>query len=1168
MIGARGGAHCDWHYPSEGNRRTAAVTPSVTAQPLGSSLIGRDHELAIGLAVFEDVVAGHGKVLLLAGEPGIGKSRLADELAVRIRARDAMVVWGRCWEAGGAPAYWPWVQCLRSLVRGRSPDELHHQMGTQAVHIAHMLPELRETLRDLPSTPGLDPEEIRFRVFDGVMLYLSNLATQQPIVMVLDDLQVADTSSLLLLRFLAGALAETRVLIVGTFRDTELPSNKPLAATLRDLTRMHVVRRLTLQGLTEADVKHLIKGTTGVMPNESLVQTVHQETEGNPLFVEEVTRLLHEEGRLESGMGDPDERVVIPRSVREVIGLRLRGHSPDCLRILTLASVLGREFSLEALSHLAEASVEDVLTILETPIAARVITDVPGSRLRLRFAHVAIRESLYDDIPVGRRIQLHRSAAQVLERVYGKDLEPHLAELAHHFLESRTKADTSEAIAYACRAAERAVSLLAYEEAVRLYRVALQGHDFSLSAKDLAYCDILLALGDAQSLAGDEAGWKATFLRAAELGRRLDLPGHLARAALGYGGRHVWGRAGGDPHLLPLLEEGLAVLGERNRELKSKLLARLAGARRDDRLREPRESLGKQAVALARQAGDPATLAFTLEGLHAALWRPDNPKERLAIADETVRLAGGAGLGERARNAHEHRLFALLELGDMATVYVELAAIDRLTEELREPAQQWPPAAMRAVLTLFEGQFEEAESSAELAFRLRSRANPSDAVLAHALQVFELGRVRGRLATVAGTVREAAQHLRWYPVLRCAVTVLDVELGRAAEAQASFADLAGADFSAVPFDNKWVFSMSLLSEAACALGDLDRVNLLYAKLLPYADRNSFAAADACSGSVARYLGMLASATGRFAVAVEHYEHAIDWNTRAKALPSLASTQHDFATMLMTRCGPGDEKRARALLGLTLGLCDRLAMPVLRAKAIAALERLEVGTPHEPRSATATAATDSPPPRPASLPAVVSPGRPHSEDGTFRLEGEYWTVCYNGLVVRLRDGKGMRILAQLLARPGRPQASLDLERIGALNDEATARAIASNDAGPLIDGAARRAYRERLAELHELIENASTLGDADTLGKMREEVDFITHELSVALGIGGRPRRAGSVAERSRLNVTRAVKSAVHRIALADAGLAAHLEATVHTGAVCVYTPDPRSPVAWRIESGG
>ena len=1125
-------------------------SPSTTE----SAFVGRDHEIEQGLAVLEDVLAGRGRLLLLAGEPGIGKSRMADVLATRAKDRGVRVLWGRCWEAGGAPAFWPWVQSLRSLIRHLSADQLRAQMAAGAADIAQLLPEVRAVLGDLLVPSGLDPDAARFRLFDSTATFLKNAADTQPLMLVLDDLQVADTPSLLLLQFIAGALGDDHLFVVGAYRDTEVRPDHPLSATLTQLAREHGVRTLALKGLGESDVARFIAGIAGSSPQQQVVRTVHDATEGNPLFLGEVVRLLVEEGRLDEGISGAGTRLSVPRSVSDVIGQRLGHLSDRSVHILTLASVFGREFSLDGVSHLADLSLDETFEALEEALAARVVTDVPGARGRLRFSHVIVRESLYDEMGRTRRLQLHRQAAQVLERLYRNDLEHHLAELAHHYFEGVPGGDLEKAIAYARMAGDQAVSLLAYEEAVRLYRMALQGIDLRNTADQQERCDVLLALGDAEARAGDQPGSKETFLQAADLGRSIGLGDHVARAALGYGGRLVWGRAGDDRFLIPLLRDGLTALGDGDSVLRAMLLSRLAGALRDDRSPEPRESLSKEAVDIARRIGDPTTLAYTLGGMCAALWRPDNPEDRLVMASEMISVGEGAGDREQVLHGHQNSLLVFVELGDIKSVYRELDAVDRLARELRQPAQSWLPAGVQALLALLEGRYDDADRLREAALQVGQRSNPSDAVSHHALQLFQLRREQGRVAEVEELISTSARDFHWYPMFRCALAVLYCELDRMTEARIEFEDLTAENCAALPFDNEWLFSLSFLSEAAFYLGDASRAAIVYEKLAPHADRVAFGAVEGCQGSISRYLGLLAATMSRFDQAVEHFERGLQQNERMGARPWVAHTQSDFAVMLAKRRGPGDVERAIDLLVRARQTCDEIGMPPLSAKVVPALAELGI----------ATGALDERNDRPISS-AGATPTQVDS--ATFQLEGEYWTISYEGRVHRLRDSKGLRVLARLLANPGRPYSSLDLERMGATGDEATARAAASGDAGELLDDEARRAYRIRLTELAEAIEDAETLGKADQAGSLREEKEFLTRELSRALGLGGRSRRAGSVAERARLNVTRAVKASLQHIATADAELAAHLGSTVHTGVVCTYSPDTRAPVGWTVSLG-
>jgi class 3 adenylate cyclase len=497
--------------------------PLKTTEPsAGSAFVGRTHEVGELLDYLEDALCGRGRLVLLAGEPGIGKSRLAEELSNRGRDRGARVLVGRCWEAGGAPAFWPWVQALRSYVREAGPDALRAQLGPGAADVGQILPELREILTDLPAPPLQDSEGARFRLFDSTAFFLRNAATSRPLVIVLDDLHAADTPSLMLLQFLAGELAESHILIIGCYRDVDPTLTDSLSSTLAQLGREQVTRFLPLSGLAEREVASFIELSTDVEPSETLVASIHRETEGNPFFVGEVLRLLAAEGRLAEVGDETTQRLAIPQGVRSVIGQRLGRLSPECKLVLTLASVLGREFSLEALELVGKRSRESLLEVLDEAAVERVVSEVPGAVGRLRFAHALIRDTLYYELPATRRVRLHAQVGKALETLYSENAEPHLAELAHHFFEAASAGSVGEAIDYAQRAGDRAVSLLAFEEAVSLYRMALQ-----LTEDRAARCDLLLALGEAQGRAGDTRRRRPPSKKRPTLQRRWDFPSSL-----------------------------------------------------------------------------------------------------------------------------------------------------------------------------------------------------------------------------------------------------------------------------------------------------------------------------------------------------------------------------------------------------------------------------------------------------------------------------------------------------------------------------------------------------------------------------------------------------------------------------------------------------------------
>jgi DNA-binding SARP family transcriptional activator len=676
-----------------------APLPEPALEPARSAFVGREAELAELVAGLDDVFAGRGRLFLLVGEPGIGKSRLAEELSAHARVRGARVLVGRCWEAGGAPAYWPWVQSLRTYVRESDTAPLRAQLGAGAADIAQILPELRRTFADLPEPASLEPEGSRFRLFDATAEFLREASRSRPIVLVLDDLHAADTPSLLLLQFLARELGSTRVLLLGAFRDVDPIPGQPLSAMLAEVAREPVTRRLLLGGLSEREVAEYVELTASEIASPELVAALHVETEGNPLFVGETVRLLSVEGV-------PSESIdrlglAIPQSIRDVIAHRLAHLSEECNGVLVLASVIGREFAVEALTRVCGFSEDELLETLDEAMVARVVSDVPGVPGRLRFAHVLIRDTLYEGLTSARRVQLHRRVVAALEALYGDEPGPHPAELAHHAIAG---GDFDTGLAYARRAGDRALMLLAYEEAARLYETALEALDLAGLRDERARCELLLTLGEAEARAGNTAAAKKAFSDAAKIARHLGLPHELARAAAGYGGRSIGARAGSDDQLMPLLEEGLAGLAEDQVDLRARLLARLAGALREEPSRDRRDRLSREAVELARRTGNPAALAYALDGRAMSILAPDTIAEFLALGTEQCEVAERIGDRERVFFGQEHRFIAQITVGDVNEAEAELESMSRIADELRQPVQRWHVCAAQAMLALAAGR--------------------------------------------------------------------------------------------------------------------------------------------------------------------------------------------------------------------------------------------------------------------------------------------------------------------------------------------------------------------------------------------------------------------------------------------------------------------------------
>jgi DNA-binding SARP family transcriptional activator len=883
-----------------------------------TAFVGRDAELADLHGGLEDALAGRGGLYLLVGEPGIGKSRLGEELMRAARGRGFQTLVGRCWEAGGAPAYWPWVQALRAYVRGCESDALRAQLGPGGADLAQIIPELHDRFDDLPELPSLDAEGARFRLFDATAEFLRNASRSRPLVLALDDLHAADTPSLLLLQFLARQLADSRLLVLGALRDVDPIPGAPLKATLAELAREPVTHRVSLEGLSERAVAEYVELTASALGSPELIAALYAETEGNPLFVTETVRLLALEGLQRD---ESDARIAIPQSVRDVIARRLSHLSEECNRMLELASVLGREFAQAVLERVSGVTDDELLDTLDEAMTARLVTDVPGGPGRLRFAHVLIRDTLYDGLTTARRIRMHRLAVDALESIDHDERGPHLAQLAHHAIAA---SEFDKALDYARRAGDWTLALLAYEEAARLYELALDAFDLAKVSGEDERAELLLSLGEAYARAGNRPSSKQSFLAAAEIAKRLGLARELARAAAGYGGRIVWGRAGRDERLVPLLEEGLAALeDEDDVELRVRLLTRLAGALRDEHSRERRDRLSREAVALARRSGNEAALAYALEGRATATLAPDTGDETLELFNELLDVAERIGDPERAVHSHLFRCVVSLRLGDLDEVERELAAVAPIAHALRQAPQLWLMEATRADLALARGRMGESEEHIETAFAYGELAQPEMATPVYLLQRYRLREYRGGLEESEPEIGDLAGEYPARVVFRCALAHIHACLGRLAEARVAVHELAPDDFAAVPFDQEWFLGMSLLAETAVLLGEREAAAALYRQLLPWSALHASDHPEGYRGSLSRDLGQLAALLERFDDAERHFHVALAMNTKAGALPWLAHTQSDYARMLQARGGNDD--RSDELLAAAQATYEALGM---------------------------------------------------------------------------------------------------------------------------------------------------------------------------------------------------------------------------------------------------
>jgi len=1116
----------------------------------GPVFVGRQRELAELRAGLEDAVGGRGRFFLVVGEAGIGKTRLAEELAREAAERGGVALWGRCWEGEGAPPYWPWVQVIRALLQGVPAEELRPAVGAGAPYLVPLVPELGERFRDLPAlSTSPRSEHARFYLFDAVATLLRSAAQRTPLVLVLDDLQWADAPSLLLLQFLAHELRDVRILLLGTYREVEVRQAPAVAEILGALGRDG--HHVPLRGLGEEEVRRFLEETIGRSPAPVLVRAVHRETEGNPFFVDEIVRLLVAERALERHEDPSPGRFPVPQGVREAIRRRLAPLPPPAREALALASVVGREFDLAILHRACGLDPEALLETLGPALAREIVVREPGGVGRYRFAHALIRETLYEELGPAERIRLHGQIGEVLEEVHRTDPTPHLTALAHHFLEAAPARGADKALVYSTRAGRHAAASLAYEAAAAHFQSALEVLGLARPGDERERCELLLARGDVQWKSGDGRGARETFQQAAEIARRIGDAPLLARSALGFAGegsRLLWVRSEVvDQPRIELLEEALHRLGDGDPGLRAQLLARLAinlyWAPEPERV----VALSEEAVRLARQLGDPRLLAAVLRARWIALWRPEGAAERLAIADEILHLGERTGDRELALLGHRFRIVGFLEHGDVVAADREIEAWAQIAGELRQPLYLTDLAMWRATRAIMDGRFADGEEQAQRAVELGQREPDVQPILRHEIQTFLLHFHKGCLDQLVGR----SQPRTGVPATmfqRCARAFVWSETGRQAEARRELSALAKEGFP-LPRDGAWVVSMSLLSAVAAELNDRTSAAQLYELLMPYAGRvGIFAAGLACWGSVSYHLGLLASTLGRVADAIRHYEDAATVHERMGARPFLAWTQLAHARLLLTRDAGARRGEAAALLTSALATARELGMDGLVAKV-----------------------------RRLGLDAAPTAGAQEPADGeaVFRNEGDVWTVIYAGTSVRLKHSKGLGDIAILLANRGRDIHVADLiaASAGAPPDPRSTPAAdlvaqglrvsrgASGDA--VLDHRARADYRERLAGLHRELEDAERCNDEGRVARARAEFDFIAGELASAFGLGGRGRRAGSPIERARKAVASRIRFSLAHIARVHPALASHLRRYIRTGTVCSYVV-PDEPVRWRV----
>ncbi|MGH7857545.1 MAG: ATP-binding protein, partial [Candidatus Binatia bacterium] len=905
--------------------------------------------------------------------------------------------------------------------------------------LAHLVPDIRSRVPDAPAgIPRPDSAESRFRLFDATAELLRTVAVDDPLILILDDLQWADEPSLLLLEFLAETMRDSPLLMLGTHREIEARLSAPVAEHLRRVARH--ARRIELGGLSRDEIGDLIASrfTPRAPDEDDLIEVVHAVSGGNPFFADQILCRLTHEVRPGSARDLVPPKLSVPEGIRELVRWQTGLVSHECRRVLDVASVIGRSFAMTPTARASEVALERLPAILEEAIRAGLVLEEEGAPGRFRFVHDLTRESLYEDLAYDVRLSLHRRVGEALEEHRGG---APLAELARHFVRAAATGGSDKAVRYATAAGDHAIEQLAWEDAVRHYEQALEVARAS-GLDERCQADLLVRLGDARWSGGRFERSKEAHREAAELAERLRDAGLLARATIGFGGRFPNFDVGiVDEQVVGWLRKALAWLGDGNEALRAILMGRLAAELNLTLHHAEAAALAGDAVAISRRLDDREARAYVLVATLQATWGPDNLEERLAHASEIIGLADEVGDPRLAIDAHATRLTHLVESGDIDAAERELATLERRAEALRLPYARWVASCARAMKALLDGRFAESEALITRALEVGQESENRNASLCFGGQLFFLRREQGRLDELAPLVEGFLDQYPGMIVWRCALVWMLAEIGRDADARRELGAVAADDFRSLPRDPTWLVMMSALGEAAARLGDAERAGVLYELLLPYADRCPIASQTFCVGSASRLLGLLATVLGRFDDAGRHFEDAIATNRRMRALAWIAHTEEAYAAMLARRDAPGDRERAAGLARSALDSAEGLGMTALRERASALGERLREGGP-----------------------AVAAPAARESAESIFRRETDYWLIAFEGESFRLRDARGLGYLAALLARPGLELSAVDLT--GEAPDRASpARPEEHEDAerfGDRSTAAAERA-RQRVAQ---------------------------------------------------------------------------------------------------------
>ncbi|MBV8953577.1 MAG: AAA family ATPase [Solirubrobacterales bacterium] len=865
-----------------------------------------------------------GRVVLVSGDAGIGKTRVVAEIARRAYEAGAFVLAGRCPQEALVP-YQPFVEALRHYFLNAPPRQLRASAREYGPDLARLVPELRRRAPELAPPVEAEPETERYRLFEAVAGLLAEISTTAPVLLVLDDLQWADRPTLLLLRHLARAPARGRLLVLGSYRAAEARFDG-FGDALVDLRRERLVSQIELSGLNRAETAELVELRAGRAPAPAFSRSLYEETEGNPFFIEEIVRHLAEAGvHADSAGARTLQRFGLPEGVKDVIARRLNRLDAQAMEWLRVAAVIGRDFETSLLERVVTLDEDAFLNALDEALAAGLVVEAPAAPGRYSFSHALIRETLYEGMSAPRRARIHRRVGEALEQ---GGAERHLTALALHFSRAGDGQDAEKAIEYATRAGEQATSMLAYEEAADHYARAREVLEEFRPGSEARRLELMIRQGESHVRAGDRPLAWELFREAAALALRLGDSASLARAAIGASRRYIQAPGVVDHELIALLERALELtVGERT-ATRVALLSRLCGALYYSNARGRMTELANEATALAAELGDPEARALAAAARRRAHWDPGQLDQRLSDATELLRRGREAGDLELALQGHAWLVVDLLEQGNPQAVDAQIAAFSEGADLLRQPLFLWQAAVWRAMRALLAGELDTADRLAARALEAASRGEAVTGPQYYAIQLLALRREQSRIGELERPAREMIRRSPGIVAWRAAIATLLWETGRLGEARAELETLATRDFEDIPRDGDWMIAVTLLADVSAELGDARRARKLYELLLPYRDLNVVIGLGAvCLGSTARFLGRLAATMDSQDAAAEHFERALAGNAALNAPVYLAHTQLDYARLL-----GADDPKARTLVSAAARAAEERGLPAVARRA--------------------------------------------------------------------------------------------------------------------------------------------------------------------------------------------------------------------------------------------